>query len=172
MSDRYRTSIQYRWSSFTNLVTPESNRSRVHEPSSILVGMVRNLYPSRYSFYPRHLGIPTRQLPMGIRSHHPPDEEEYRYIDKDTLLCPIHQSFDYRIMVYGKEYGGLGGRYGYHRYHPITCFLWNWYSIKGESMPITYADGRRKISILSTGRSFSWPWAVSRLEKPPSRLVY
>jgi hypothetical protein len=134
--------------------------------------MVRNLYSSGHPLYSRDLGIPTRQLPMGIRSHHPPDEEEYRYIDKDTLLCPIHQSFDHRFMVYGKEYGRLGGRYGYHRYYPITGFLRNWYSIKGESMPITYSDGRRRISILSIGQSFSWPWAVSHLEKPPSRLVY
>jgi hypothetical protein len=98
-----------------------------------MVGMVRDLHSGSYSLDPSHLGIPTRQLPMGIRSHNPPNEEEYRYSYQDTLLCTVRQSHDDRFMVYGEEYGGLGGRYGDYCHYSSSRFLWNWYFIKGMS---------------------------------------
>jgi hypothetical protein len=133
MVDRYRSSVQHRRISFPDLVTTESDCPWSDEPTSIMVGMVRNLHPRSYSLDPSDLGVPTRQLPMGIRSHNPPNEEEYRYAYQDTLLCTVRQSHDDRFMVYGKEHGRLGGRYGDYRYNPPSRFLWNWYFIQGMS---------------------------------------
>jgi hypothetical protein len=133
MVDRYRPSVQYRRSGFTNLFTPELDCPWSDEPASVMVGMVRNFHPGSHPVHPRNLGIPTRQLSMGIRSHNPPNEEEYRYSYQNALLRTVRQSHDDRFMVYGKEYGRLGGRYGDYRHHPSSCFLWNWYSIKGMS---------------------------------------
>jgi hypothetical protein len=93
--------------------------------------MVRNFHPSSYPLYPSDLGIPTRQLPMGVRSHNPPNEKEYRYSYQNTLFRPIRQSHDNRFVVYGEEHGRLGGRYGDYRHYPSSRFLWNWYSVKG-----------------------------------------
>jgi hypothetical protein len=98
-----------------------------------MVGMVRDFHPGRYPLHPRNLGIPTRQLPMGIRPHNPPNEEEYRYSYQNTLFRLVHQSHDDRFMVYGKEHGRLGGRYGDYRDYSSSRLLWNWYSIKGMS---------------------------------------
>jgi len=133
MIDRYRSRIQYRRIGFTNLFTPEFDCPWSDEPTFIMVGMVRNLHPGSYTLHPSDLGIPTRQLPMGIRSHNPPNEEEYRYSHQNALLRTVRQSHDDRFVVYGKEYGGLGGRYGDYRYYPSSRFLWNWYFIKGMS---------------------------------------
>ena len=133
MVDRYRPSVQHRRISFANLFTPEFDCPWSDEPTPILVGMVRNFHPGSYTLHPSNLGIPARQLPMGIRSHNPPNEEEYRYAYQNTLFRLIHQSHDDCFMVYGKEHGRLGGRYGDYRYNPTTRFLWNWYSIKGMS---------------------------------------
>lgn len=66
MTDCDRSSIQYRRSGFTNLVAPEFDCPWINEPASIMVGMVRNLHPCCYPLHPRYMGIPTRQLPMGV----------------------------------------------------------------------------------------------------------
>jgi len=133
MVDRYRSSVQHWRISFANFVSPKLDRPWSDEPTSIMVGMVRNFHPGSYPLHPSNLGIPTRQLPMGIRSHNPPNEEEYRYSHQNALLRTVRQSHDDRFMVYGKEYGRLDGRYGDYRYYPSSRFLWNWNSIKGMS---------------------------------------
>lgn len=132
--DRYRTSIQYWRSGFTNLITTEFDCAWIDEPSSILVGVVRNLHTGSNTFHLSNLGIPTCQLQVGIRSHNPTNEKEYRYSYENTLFRLVHQSHDYCFVVYGKEYGRLGGRYGDYRYYTITSFLWNWYPLKGRSL--------------------------------------
>jgi hypothetical protein len=134
MTDRYRSSVQHWRISFANLVTPEFDCPGIDEPASIMVGMVRHLHPCSNPLHPSNLGIPTRQLPMGIRSHNTPNEEKYRYTYQNALFRLIHQSHDDRFVVHGKEHGRLGGRYGYHRHYPSSRFLWNWYSVKGTSL--------------------------------------
>jgi hypothetical protein len=98
-----------------------------------MVGMVRNFHPRSHPLDPSNLGIPARQLPMGIRSHNPPNEEEYRYSNQNALFRLVHQSHDDCFMVYGKEYGRLGGRYGDYCHYSSSRLLWNWYSVKGMS---------------------------------------
>jgi len=66
MTDCDRSSIQYRRSGFTNLVAPESDCSWIDEPASVMVGMVRDFHTRSYSLHSRYMGIPTRQLPMGV----------------------------------------------------------------------------------------------------------
>jgi hypothetical protein len=133
MTDRYRSSVQHWRISFANLVTTESDCPGIDEPASIVVGMVRHLHSCSYIVHPSNLGIPTRQLPMGIRPHNTPNEEEYRYAYQNALFRLIHQSHDYCFMVYGEEHGGMGWRYGDHRHYSSSRFLWNWNSVKGTS---------------------------------------
>lgn len=71
--------------------------------------MVRHQSTGRYPVNPRHMGIPACQLPMGGRPSNSQDAQEYRHLDKDTLLCLAHQWLDDRVVVYGEEHGGLGG---------------------------------------------------------------
>jgi len=66
MIDCYCSSLQYWRISFPNLVAPEFDCAWIDEPTPIMVGMVRNFHPGSYSLDPSNLGIPTRQLPMGV----------------------------------------------------------------------------------------------------------
>jgi len=66
MVARYRSSIQYWRIGFPNLVAPEFDCPWIDEPAFIMVSMVRNFHPGSYSLDPSDLGIPTRQLPMGV----------------------------------------------------------------------------------------------------------
>lgn len=102
--------------------------------------MVRNFDSRSDIVHPRNLGVPPRQLPMGIRSDNTPNEEKYRYSLDHTLLCAVHQSADNRFVVYGKEHGGLGWGYGYYCHYPTSRFLWNWDLVKGESSIDSVAD--------------------------------